>query len=110
MSDGMEQGSLDATIHGLSQDEYRRLCLLAFENLPTDTTVTMDDVDAILTWCLPEYDRLKAEGAPGGPHFPIMVDDSIPSDEIRFVSSREEDGQVRHDMVVLRLDEGAPGE
>lgn len=47
---------------GLTQDEYRRLCLRAFENLPADTAVTMDDVDAVLTWCLPEYDRLKAAG------------------------------------------------
>lgn len=55
------------TSHELTQDEYRRLCLRAFENLPTDSTVTMEDVDAILTWCLPEYDRLKgiAKIAPG---------------------------------------------
>lgn len=57
----MGQRNLDETSVGLTQDEWRRLCLRAFENLPSDTTVTMEDVDAILTWCLPEYDRLKAE-------------------------------------------------
>ena len=36
----------------------------AFENLPTDTTVTMDDVDAILTWCLPEYDDMQSKAKP----------------------------------------------
>lgn len=56
------------TTGGLSQDQWRRLCLLAFENLPADTPVTMNDVDAILTWCLPEYDDMRAaaeaDGAP----------------------------------------------
>ncbi len=54
----------------MTQDEWRRLCLRAFENLPRDTAVTMDDVDAILTWCLPAYDdalaaagRLHPKGA-----------------------------------------------
>jgi len=35
------------------QEAWRRLCLKAFENLLSDTTVTMDDVDSILTWCMP---------------------------------------------------------
>jgi hypothetical protein len=39
----------------LTQDEYVRLCRKAFGNLPGDTTVTFDDVDAILAWCLPEW-------------------------------------------------------
>lgn len=56
----MSEHNLSETSVGLPQDEYRRLCMRAFENLPTDTTVTMDDVDAILTWCLPEYDREKS--------------------------------------------------
>lgn len=50
---------LDRLIHGMTMDQYRRLCLRAFENLETDTPVTMEDVDAILTWCLPEYDRIR---------------------------------------------------
>jgi hypothetical protein len=45
------------TAGGLTQDQWRRLCLRAFENLPADTQVTMDDVDAILTWCLPLHDE-----------------------------------------------------
>jgi hypothetical protein len=53
--------NLDKTASGLTQDQYRRLCLRAFENLRSDTQVTMDDVDAILTWCLPVYDEMKAE-------------------------------------------------
>lgn len=44
---------LDHVHNGLTQDDWRRLCMRAFDNLPTDTTVTMDDIDAILTWCLP---------------------------------------------------------
>jgi hypothetical protein len=47
----------------LTPDQYRRLCLRAFENLPADTPVTMDDVDAILTWCLPEYDEMRGTRA-----------------------------------------------
>lgn len=43
------------TVNGITEDEYRALCLKAFENLREDTTVTMDDVDSILTWCLPEF-------------------------------------------------------
>jgi ABC-type branched-subunit amino acid transport system substrate-binding protein len=34
--------------------EHERLISMAFENLPTTTEVTRDDVDAILTWVLPE--------------------------------------------------------
>lgn len=41
------------TVPGRNDDEWRRLCLKAFENLPADTKVTLNDVDAILTWCLP---------------------------------------------------------
>jgi hypothetical protein len=55
------RSQLRATHNDLTQDEWRQLCLRAFENLQTDTTVTMGDVDAILTWCLPEYDRLITE-------------------------------------------------
>jgi hypothetical protein len=53
---------------GLTDDQYRRLCLRAFENLPSDTQVTLNDIDAILTWCLPEYDDMKqaAEARRGG--------------------------------------------
>lgn len=43
------------------QKLWARLCQHAFENLPTNTTVTFEDVDAILTQCLPEYDRIMAE-------------------------------------------------
>jgi hypothetical protein len=52
--------NLDLTSSGLTQDQWRRLCLRAFENLPTDTQVTMEDVDSILTWCLPAYDEMRA--------------------------------------------------
>lgn len=48
-----------SALTGLTQDQYRRLCLRAFGNLPSDTPVTMDDVDAILCWVLPEYDDMK---------------------------------------------------
>lgn len=52
---------------GITMDDYQKLCLRAFENLPTDTSVTIGDVDSILTWCLPEYNRMKAarEGQSG---------------------------------------------
>ena len=49
----------DRNASGLTQDQWRRLCQRAFENLATDTTVTMNDVDAILTWCLPEYNEMR---------------------------------------------------
>lgn len=48
-----------STVEG--QKQWARLCQHAFENLPADTMVTFEDVDAILTWCLPEYDRITAE-------------------------------------------------
>ena len=53
---------------GVTADEYRKLCLRAFENLPPDTAVTIGDVDSILTWCLPDYVRLRAAhaGDPAG--------------------------------------------
>lgn len=41
-------------MNNLSAAEWNALCVKAFENLPRDTTVTLDDVDAILAWCLPE--------------------------------------------------------
>jgi hypothetical protein len=53
--------NLDLTSSGLTQDQWRRLCLRAFENLPTDTQVTIEDVDSILTWCLPAYDEMRRE-------------------------------------------------
>ncbi|MEV4255030.1 hypothetical protein AB0J52_17900 [Spirillospora sp. NPDC049652] len=56
----MSERDLGDTRVDLTNDEYHRLCVTAFENLPTDTAVTMEDLDAIFTWCLPEYDRLKA--------------------------------------------------
>jgi hypothetical protein len=67
--------NLDLTSSGLTQDQWRRLCLRAFENLPTDTQVTMEDVDSILTWCLPAYDDMRA-----GQQSP----DATPSDEDRI--------------------------
>jgi hypothetical protein len=51
--------NLENTYYGLTQDEWRKLCLTAFENLTSDTTITMNDVDAILTWCIPEYEAIK---------------------------------------------------
>jgi hypothetical protein len=39
---------------------WAALCQRAFENLPTNTKVTFVDVDAILTWVLPEYERITA--------------------------------------------------
>jgi hypothetical protein len=45
---------------GITLSKYTKLCLSAFENLPADTGVTIDDIDSVLTWCLPEYNRLKA--------------------------------------------------
>lgn len=48
-------GNLQRTVYDLTQDEWRHLCQAAFENLPTNTTITMTDIDAILTWCLPIY-------------------------------------------------------
>jgi hypothetical protein len=52
---------------GVAADEYRKLCLRAFENLPSGTAVTTGDVDSVLTWCLPAYVRLRAAhaGDPG---------------------------------------------
>jgi hypothetical protein len=47
--------------------QWALLCQRAFENLPTDTSVTFDDVDAILTWCLPDYERVTAERRPAVP-------------------------------------------
>ncbi len=37
--------------------QHTALIARAFESLPTSTTVTTDEVDAILTWILPEADR-----------------------------------------------------
>jgi hypothetical protein len=51
----------EAHSYAVDPDEWRRLCERAFENLPSDTKVTMADVDAILTWCLP------VEMIPGSP-------------------------------------------
>lgn len=48
-----------STLEG--QQRWATLCQRAFENLPSDTSITLHDVDAILTWCLPEYERLTAE-------------------------------------------------
>lgn len=44
-------------------DAWRRLCLTAYENLTSDTTVTMGEVDAILTWTMPDPRRALAEVA-----------------------------------------------
>lgn len=44
---------------GITMGDYQKLCMRAFENLPADTGVTIDDVDSVLTWCLPEYNRMK---------------------------------------------------
>jgi len=57
----ISERNLDLTSSSLTQDQWRRLCLRAFENLPADTQVTMGDVDAILTWCLPAYDEMRRE-------------------------------------------------
>lgn len=48
-----------STVKG--QHEWIALCQKAFENLPRDTSVTFDDVSAILTWVLPEYENLTAD-------------------------------------------------
>lgn len=40
------------------QKLWTDLCNKAFRNLPSDTLVTFDDVSAILTWVLPEYDHI----------------------------------------------------
>lgn len=45
----------------LTPDQWRRLCLTAYENLPADTTITFGEIDAILTWCIPQYERLIQE-------------------------------------------------
>lgn len=39
---------------------WRALCMKAFDNLPKNTVVTYGDVDAILTWCLPNLAPLAA--------------------------------------------------
>jgi hypothetical protein len=69
--------NLDLTANGLTQDQWRRLCLRAFENLATDTPVTMDDVDAILTWCLPEYDRMRQAGPQDAPSDEERIRDAM---------------------------------
>lgn len=40
---------------GITYKQFAVLLAMATENLPTNTTVTVDDIDAILTWVLPEY-------------------------------------------------------
>lgn len=42
------------------QKVWAGLCNHAFENLPTNTTVTFEDVDAILTWTLWRYEEITA--------------------------------------------------
>jgi len=64
----------DRTATGLTQDQYRRLCLRAFGNLPSGTQATMDDVDAILAWCLPEYDDMRGVPPMSEPiHWPTFL-------------------------------------
>ncbi len=46
---------------GITQQQYAMLLALATENLPTNTVVTVDDIDAILTWVLPDYRKLLGE-------------------------------------------------
>jgi hypothetical protein len=48
---------------GITMSDYQKLCLRAFENLPADTSVTIGDVDSVLTWCLPDFIRLRAAHA-----------------------------------------------
>jgi hypothetical protein len=45
-------------IIGITDTQFAVLCSKAFENLPTDTSITIDDVDAILTWVLPNYKEM----------------------------------------------------
>lgn len=53
----------DETQFGITMRQYQALCLHAFLNLRSDTQVSIDDVDSILTWCVPELDRMRAENA-----------------------------------------------
>lgn len=39
----------------ITYNQYAKLLASAFENLSTNTEVTIDQVDAILTQCLPLY-------------------------------------------------------
>lgn len=50
--------------YGLTQDEWQHLCHAAFENLSTTTTCTVNDVDSILTWCIPLYLDMRGINTP----------------------------------------------
>lgn len=40
---------------GITYRQFAVLLAKATENLPADTPVTTEDIDAILTWVLPDY-------------------------------------------------------
>lgn len=49
------------SINRINSEQWNTLCGHAFENLPQNTAVTFADVDAILTWCIPEYERMQRD-------------------------------------------------
>jgi hypothetical protein len=57
----MEDRIMDG--YGITQRQYAVLMAKAFENLPTDTDITVDDIDAILCWVLPDYRDMLAKAA-----------------------------------------------
>jgi DNA-binding transcriptional regulator YhcF (GntR family) len=56
----LPSGDLIDTSTTAGKAEWRTLCLGVLKNLPVGTPVGFGDVDAILTWALPEYERLTA--------------------------------------------------
>jgi len=50
--------------YGITQTHWENLCQAAFENLPTNANVTFNDIDSILTWCIPLYLDIRGLDVP----------------------------------------------